>query len=670
MSTDNTPWQPVPSAQLDWDEHGTPRSREFEDIYYSIEDGRQESEFVFLAGNDLPQRFTTQQGSCFTIGETGFGTGLNFLLTWQAWRETPEPKPALHFVSVEKYPLAAPDLRRALASWPQLRALSEQLLESYPGLLPGSHRLQFEQGKVRLDLHWADCTDTMTDLARVSPENVDAWYLDGFAPARNQSMWNPALCAAIGQLSRCGATFATFTAAGQVRRDLVAAGFEVHKTPGFGRKRERLTGRREALDIPAPSPEDTPWDLGETLQRPPETVLVIGAGLAGCTVANALARRGVKVTVLDKHSIAGAASGNEQGILYTRLSRQHSTLTDFALLSFTSAQRNYRELFARGLLETGRDGELCGNLQLSNKQRDLDYLAPLLQQLPELARVVSRDEAGALADLDLPSGGYWLPGSGWLNPPAVCAALLQHENIAVQADCGALQLGYDDGQWQASNTAGVVTRAPCAILAPGADCLEISELAWLPLQMIRGQTTHLSASDLPGTPRTTLCREGYIAPPREGRYCLGASFVIDPQTLALDAAEHRDNLEKLARAVPAWRDALASLDTTKMEGRVGVRCTSADYLPVAGPVPDVEAFVQRFAPLRKNARQLIPTRGCYLPGLYVSTAHGSRGLTSAPLCAELLASTICAEPAPLSRRLSRALSPARFLIRDLARNRI
>lgn len=208
------------------------------------------------------------------------------------------------------------------------------------------------------------------------------------------------------------------------------------------------------------------------------------------------------------------------------------------------------------------------------------------------------------------------------------------------------------------------------VVAAGVDSAAITGLEWLPVQAIRGQTTQLPSSAEFGKLRAALCHEGYIAPARSGVHCIGATFDLNDNDGALRPDDHRRNLETLTEAVPEWREALARLKPAALAGRVGFRCASPDYLPLAGPAPNRPRFLKRFDGLRNNARRNIPLAGEYLRGLYLSVGHGSRGLTSTPLTAELLASQICGEPPPLSRELIRALAPARFIIRDLCRNRI
>jgi tRNA 5-methylaminomethyl-2-thiouridine biosynthesis bifunctional protein len=669
MKRENTPWRPLSPATIEWTAAGEPQSLSFGDIYYSRDGGAEESRYVFLQGNDLPQRWRHWREQRFCIAETGFGTGLNFLLTWQAWLALPAPRPDLHYLAVEKFPLSPSDLARALSAWPELSGLAHELLAAYPGLVPGQHRRLFAQGQLTLDLWWEDVADALPDLASHDLPMVDAWYLDGFAPARNEAMWRGTVLEAVARLSRPQASFSTFTAAGAVRRQLADAGFAVAKVPGYGRKRECLRGVLTQRAPGQSEPQETPWDLPADVTEKPRRAIVLGAGLAGCTVAAALARRGIEVTLLDRDVLAGGASGNDQGVLYTRLSRRHSALTDFSLQSFCFSSAFLLTLFDQDRLVDGVDGSLCGSFHQSHRQAELAELAEKLQAVPELAQVLSAAQASARLGIEQPGQGYWYPRSGWLHPAALCRALAAEPGVTLVEHCGELDLTRNGDNWRAGAGDGQYWEAPCAVIATGLDTTRLAGLDWLPLQPVRGQTSTLPASTSSAALRAVLCHEGYIAPERNGSHCIGASFNPGDTDSQRRAADDRANLQALARAVPDWAGMLAQQDLAATGSRVGFRCASPDYLPLAGPVPDREAFLLRFASLRRNARTPIATRGQYLPGLYLSTAHGSRGLTSTPLAAELLASQVCGEPPPMSRELIRAIAPARFIIRDLCRNK-
>jgi tRNA 5-methylaminomethyl-2-thiouridine biosynthesis bifunctional protein len=667
MDPQQAPWRPLATAALDWEPTGAPRSRRYGDIYFSPDDGPAESRHVFLDGNGLPERWQRHAAPVFRVGELGFGTGLNFLVTLETLRRQAPAGLRLHYWAVEAEPLRREDLARcARALPPVLAAPAAALAAQYPPPVPGVHRLLFDGGRVVLDLCWGDAAAALADLASHGRGWFDAWYLDGFAPAKNAALWEEALWPDLARLSRPGATVATFTAAGRVRRGLAAAGFAMAKREGFGAKRESLHGRL-TTPLSAARQDSTPWDLPEHTPAAPSNALVIGAGIAGACAAAALARRGVAVTVLEAGPVAGRGSGNAQGVLFTRLSHRHAPLTDLALLGYLDAARCYQSLFDAGRLRTGDDGELNGCFQMAGPKVRLDLLAPVLASVPELAEVLDPPAAAQRLGVTPADSGLWLPHSGWLHPAAACRALLAGNGITLEAHCGDVALSRGDGRWQALAADGRSWSADIVIVAAGVGSTGLADLEWLPLRPIRGQVSALPAAALPGTLRAPFCHSGYVTPPADGTLNFGASFAPGDADRTLREADHRHNLEALADAVPAWAPALKALDTATVDGRAELRCGAPDYLPLAGPVPAPDAFRERYGALSRNARAVVAARAPCVPGLYVSTGHGSRGLSSAPLAAELIASQACDEPPPLPRPLMRALAPARFILRDIVR---
>ncbi len=606
-----------------------------------------------------------------TIAETGFGSGLNFLVTWQAWQRSRAEQhcPNLYFISIEKHPLRLADLVAALSPWQELSQLTEALVQNYPPPTPGRHRLLFEEGAVILDLIYADVIPALQELERSPSLTIDHWYLDGFSPSKNPAMWNEQLYQSMAQLGRNGTSFTTFTAAGRVRRGLRAVGFEVEKRPGFGQKREMLRGtliQRQKL-TPAKAPQ---WHLSSNKSAPSEQyAVVIGAGLAGASIANALARRHWNVEVLDQAQIASAGSGNQQGILFTRLSHRTSALNSFSIESYCFALRHYRDLFNRKLLTPGIDGEFCGALHLLDDfQADNDFAATL-SSLPELATYLDTQKATAVSGIEHCPPGLFFDQAGWLNPPSVCRALLSSDNIDVRENMGPLKISQQGNLWSILDSSErIIASAETLIIAGGTDSALHSPLSWLPLQAVRGQVTHLPSRGNLQKLQTVICHEGYVAPPVQEYHCIGATFDVGDLETQEKTSSHLENIQRLESALGI--DLQTSTDLEQVEGRVGFRCASPDYLPIVGPVPEYSAFVEHLGGLRNSAKQHRSEPGCYLKGLFVTTAHGSRGLTSTPLTAELLAAQICAEPFPFDTPLLQAVSPARFIIRDLIRNRV
>ncbi len=645
----------LPPAQLDWNDPGQPLSRQVGDVYFSRDDGLGETRHVFLAGNDLPARFADlPAGSRLVIGETGFGTGLNFLCAWQLFDQLAPADACLHFVSVEKYPLTAADLQRALALWPELAPWSGQLLEQYRAIHPGFQRLVLDGGRVVLTLLIGDALQMLPQL----DARIDVWFLDGFAPDKNPQMWTPPLFQELARLSAPGASLATFTSKGTVRRDLIEAGFAMRRAPGYGKKWEILCGRFEGH---APAAEK-PWHA-----RPPRPeareALVIGAGLAGCATAASLAARGWQVTLLERHAaVAQEASGNPQGVLYLKLSAHGTALSQLVLAGFGHTRRLLQHL------QQGHDWDACGVLQLAFDAPEAGRQAKLAEAFPaDLLHSLSREQAEARAGVALPAGGLFYPDAGWVHPPALCRQLASHPRIRLLTHSEALELRRVDGRWQALDGERLLAEAPVAILAGAAEVRRFA--AELPLKRIRGQISRLPQTARSAELACVVCAEGYVAPPRGGEHTLGASFDFHSQDCAPTAAEHAGNLELLREISADLAERLDTdrLDPAQLEGRAAFRCTSPDYLPIVGPLADPAAFAETYAVLGKDARQ-VPNSPCpWRDGLFVNSGHGSRGLITAPLCGELLAAWLNDEPLPLPRAVAEACHPNRFLLRKLIR---
>ncbi len=606
------------SPILDWQD-GQPYSSRYGDIYFSRDSGIEETRHVFLEQNRLAGRWAQlQPGESFMVGETGFGTGLNFLCAWQLWDRTAPRSARLHFVSTELHPIEPAALRRALALWTELAAYAEELLAQYGVLAPGWHRLIFTQGRVMLTLLVGDAAQTLPQLQG----QVDAWFLDGFAPARNPGMWSEPLLQAIAAHSAPGASFATFTSAGAVRRGLQAAGFAVEKVAGYGKKRDILRGK--LLGNP-------------TAESKRREAVVIGGGLAGSASAHSLALRGWKVTLIERHPrLAAEASGNHQGILYARLSPKRSQLSEFTLMGYQHTLR----MLNRMLPQSEATWRRCGLLQLAFDDTEAARLEGVLGiGLPtELLRGVDAAEASRLAGTELDVGGLYFPGSGWVHPPALCNALSATDGIALRTGVEVMELKSGNSGWEVYDAQGMIAEAPVVIVACAAHTRRFAQTQHLPLRSIRGQITHLPATAESSKLATVLCAEGYAAPVRQGMHTVGATYGNLEEDVDVRALDNLENLTMLAQLAPGFYETLGGnrLQPELLEGRASCRCNVADYLPLVGQVTAQGA------------------------GLHVNTGHGSRGLITAMLAAEVLASQLEAEPVPVPASLAKAISPQRF----------
>ena len=613
--------------RFDWKD-GQPYSSEFDDVYFSADSGLEESRHVFLQGNRLAERFTAlNSGECFCVGETGFGTGLNFLCVWQLFEQTAAAGASLDFFSVEKFPLNEDDLRAALALWPGLGGWAEVLLARWRRRVPGWNRWNFANGRVRLTLAMEDVAEALPQLPEAT---VDAWFLDGFAPSKNPEMWAEPILESIARAARPGATLASYTSAGWVRRGLQQVGFEVERIPGYGRKREML-----CASLPTPSPLR---GEGRGEGSTPNSVLIIGAGLAGCATAHALAQRGIAVTLVDRSArIAGAASGNPRGILHARFGAGMNSLHRFVLAAYGHALGLLDELLPA---DGGQRAE-CGLLQLACNENEQKRIARLAQLdwPPHLLQFVDAQQASQLAGVEMRYGGMWFPAGGWAVPPQMCAKLAEHPLVTLRLGYEVTGLERAASGWRAGGE-GFVFEAEQAVVCGSYQARMLGQLSDFPLQPVRGQISELPATTASGKLRAVVCGEGYCAPAVEGAHVAGATAGFDDDALDLRAADHEANLAQIAENMPALREALGEMDVKQLAGRAGVRCSVPGATPLVGELE---------------------------PGLYCSLAHGTRGLITAGLAGEVIAADLCGQLPPLPQAVLAALAPRR-LRRDARRD--
>lgn len=568
----------------------------------------------------------------------------------------------LHFISVEKYPLTQADLRKALAAWPELAPLSQPLIDQWPLPVSGCHRLLFADGRIRLDLWFGDIKEMLPQVPHPATGLVDAWYLDGFSPAKNPEMWTQDLFDDLARLARPDATLSTFTCAGFVRRGLIAAGFAMKKVKGHGSKREMLAGVREGK---VPQQSIAPW-YARPAGREGE-VLIIGGGIASAMTALSLVERGRHVTLLcEDGEPASGASGNRQGALYPLLNGEHDALSRFYSLAFGFARNRLLALAKHHPVAFS----LCGVTQLGYDDKSAAKLAKMSQGPfpPELMHPLSAAEVEQVVGLPCDADGVSYPLGGWLCPADLTRAAIREAQasgrLEVVFNAAVTRIAEEDGGWHLESRDGRAWQAPNLVVAAGHQLPTLLPFAELPLYPVRGQVSHVPTTASLSQLKTVLCYDGYLTPAHNSAHCIGASYGRNQTDLAYRADEQDQNRARLQACVPQQRWP-AEVDVSGAQARIGVRCASRDHLPVAGPVARLAALADHDVHAPADQQSALPLHA----GLYVLGALGSRGLCSAPLCGELVASEICGDPLPLAADLLEALHPARYWVRRLRRGK-
>jgi tRNA 5-methylaminomethyl-2-thiouridine biosynthesis bifunctional protein len=633
---------PIVPARLAYATDGTPYSADYDDVYHSAAGALEQARHVFIGGNDLPARWHNRER--FVILETGFGIGLNFLATWQAWRGDPQRCKQLHFVSAEKHPFTLADLVALHRRWPELSELAEQLQCVWPVPTAGFQRLHLDDGRVTLTLLFGDATDSLRSLKA----RADAIYLDGFSPAKNPELWSSALLQNLTLLAADDATLATWSVSGAVREALAGAGWLLEKRPGFGHKRDMLCGKRE-------SPKNQPQ-----IVAPQRHAIVIGAGIAGCTIAASLAKRGWQIELIERHGgPAQEASGNPAGIMLPLLARDDNLSVRLSRASFFYALRLLHELTRQG---SPLRWSLCGVVQIGHDSAHEAQQRQMVERLglpPELVTFLNQAEMTRLLGAKVDLGGWHFPLGGWISPPTLCQALLELDRVRIHRLFGVEVAGIErlDTGWRVIDALGqTVAEAPHIIFANAHAVRSLLPDMELPLIRIRGQVSFLPGTALEGLQKV-VCREGYVTPPAAvGPYdvmmgCLGATFDFGDEDPQPRSDSHARNLERLGNMLPGYAE---GIDPATLEGRVGFRNTTPDRLPMIGALPADNVTSRREVPLAKMER---------IPGLHCLLGYGARGMVWAPLAAELLAAQLENEPLPFEVELVAAVDPARFLLR-------
>jgi tRNA 5-methylaminomethyl-2-thiouridine biosynthesis bifunctional protein len=590
---------------------GVLRADDFDDLYFSTEDGLGEARHVFLDGNDLAGRIAAAPQ--FTIAETGFGTGLNFLAVMALLESNALKQDQLgyqiDYISFESRPLPAAVMAQSHQAFPYLARHSDNLITALPPQWPGLHRRDFLQGRLRLHLIYGDANDAVAkaDFA------ADAWFLDGFTPARNPQLWNQDLLMAVGRLTRAGGSFATFTVANAVRQRLAEAGFELEKRPGFGRKRDMLVGRKRA------------GTLTPQLAAQKRNIAIIGGGIAGASVAAGLVARGMTPHIIDaRDRLAGGASGNRLALQSPRLSVDHNVASRMSADCLSFAAR-----CSDVALAVVADRVISLDWPDREAVRQTKFRAQFWPD--DLMQFVDAKAASSQAGIDLPLGGVVHHWGRVIDP--IC--LTNHLAKGAETHFGFSVVGMrrDDGKYHLFAHDGRQLTCDQLIVAAGADLATLHQMLaiqGIAIDVTSGQVSHVPETATLAGLRAGISFGGYLTPAKDGFHELGATFDREGNTEIL-ASAHLHNKQLLPRG---FGDGLPN--PASYGARVSKRASTADRNPFCGKINE---------------------------DLFILGALGARGLTLAPLLGDMLAAEILGMPVTLSRDIRRGLDPYRFRLR-------
>ena len=589
------------SPLLTWTEEGEPRSGRFGDVYFSRDDGLSETRAVFLEGCGLPDAWMGRDH--FTVAELGFGTGLNIAALLDLWRRTRPEGGRLNIFSIEGFPLTAAEAARALGAWPELTEATEVLIADWPAATPGFHRVDLPGFDAVLDLAVGDAAWALEQWSGAA----DAWFLDGFSPALNPGMWSPEVMALIATRSAPGARLATFTVAGAVRRGLAEQGFVVEKRPGHGRKRERLEAHLPSVFEPSTPP----------------SVAVIGAGVAGASVACALYAQGVRAMVFEGERPGAGGSGFPAALVTPRLDAGDHGIAALHAQALERAGHLYASI------PDAVTGD--GVLQLPQAPRDAARFEKIARQPiwnDDDMAVLDEAAASAVAGEATGQGGLLMKGAFALRPAAVLSIWLADAEMRSER---VIRLERADGRWRLIGEADVVLgEVDAVVLAAGWGSAALMDgFDQTPrLSPVRGQADWIDGD----VTVHAMAWGGYAVPTGQG-VLFGATHDRGDTDTAPREDDSARNLAALEARLPALAKRIAAAGP--VQKRAAVRATTPDRLPVAGPLDG---------------------------GLYVLGGLGSRGFCVAPLLGEHIAALILGQPSPLPRDLAARVSPRRAAV--------
>ena len=637
------------AASLHIDKNQTPKSLLFDDIYFSSDDPLGETRHVFITGNDLKARFA--QNKHLVIGELGFGAGVNFLCTLQAKHSSGE-NAHLDYFAIEKYPIQTFQLNNILSRFESLLPYKNVLINAYISLYRGFNLIDLPSYNARLHLYIGDVIEGLEAFS--TP--VDAWFLDGFSPAKNPQMWSENVIALMAKRSSQNATFSTFSASSKVKKALLLAGFSVTKRQGFGKKREMLQGHNP--QAPCPSPIKPWYRLPKINHQSSHDIAIIGAGMAGVSMAYTLAKKGISSTLYDsQHAIGSKTSSLAFGVLMPFLSADANLSDQYYSQGFVHTYKTMQSLLAN---DSKHFATVCGLLQLA----DATHKSARFQKIAKrglasnIVSQVTKSQAADLSGIALQCGGLYYPLASMINLNAYCHAL--YDQSIKQAEfignTPISRIEQHRERWVLLDQNDQVINSAHTLVICNAEAASAFEpLNYLQFQKIPGQISEFLASEQSINLRCMISTDRVLSPSNEGKHFVGATYRQSCSQKS-STRDHRQNQAAFCDILELGQALAAHVQT---------RALTKDHLPFVGPMANKLVFMRDYARAKHGDTRFHYQDARYTPNLYVSAGHGSRGLSSTLLAAQIITSMITGVALPISHQILAKLHPSRVLLNHL-----
>ncbi len=591
------------NADIDFSDPLTPYSKIYEDLYFSKQGVEEESDFVFLKGNNLKKRFSNLSArESFSIAELGLGFGINFLNTWRLWIKNAPKDSLLNYFAIENSPVSSKDLETFIINNFSLEPLAKEFLSKYPLNCRGWHRIYFSEGSVNLTIAYNDAEDSLSSLSKQQAK-FDAFFLDGFSPRRNSLMWSEEIFRNLRKLSHNKTSLSTFSSAKLVRLNISENSFSVNQSKGFGNKKYMLKGLAKG-------------SLPKKEQYKKKKIGIIGGGLSGSSLARLLSQRGHQITVFDKKSTDEVHSEIEPAfILYPRLSASNNAYSKFSLHSFLYSTKFYEDLKSPHWHKTGV-------FIINHDEQTRKRQTTLLEAKPDgtLFKKLNAQQASELTGVNLSQEGLFFPQAGWLSSKKLCKEILKHSNILFKNEKVIEILEKNKVFYVKTKKKYYKFDELCLCTSHNiGELISVHGISYK-----RGQITLIDKHPNLDNLRVPICGKGYVSPSYNNVHTVGSTYTEDRPFKVLEQ-DHVENLTKLNSIVEG--------KYLVKDGWVGKRAITKDYLPITGKI--------------KN--------------FYINAGHGSKGTANAPFCSQYIADLIDKLPINMDLEVTSCLSPERFI---------